>query len=193
VRRLGVLRWALLGAVCGILAGCGSSVTDAEPLEWVEPDWFAQVRADQIRIRQWFNDCLVDQGAPESDEIIGSGWAQGHVDGTETAEEIAVFMAAHETCGALFLESDENPLFADEPIGEAAYQRMLETRECVIHNGFDIPEPPPLENWVAMQERWGAFGWINSDLTREEAIALNYACPQIGWGSFNWEDSSRGQ
>jgi len=178
---------ACLAAIVSItaLAGCSSPTAATRAAEWTEPAWFSAARADTAHWRNWWADCLAQHDV-QGNEVIGDGWVEIITD-DNTTEDWSATLVAFETCGALFDELDQRPIFGNASLDEAAYQRMLDTRECVIHQGFDIPEPPNLEMWIAMQGRWGAFGWINSDLTREEAIALNDTCPQVGWGSFNWE------
>ena len=190
VRVAGVLSIAF---VSGIVSGCAAqSSAEADATEWREPEWFAQVRSYWEYGRNWFAECLAEYGVV-GDEVIGSGLATVTSGPEKSPEEHEARSAALWACSDRYdyeVPENEQP-FSDEPIGEAAYLRMLDTRECVIHNGFDIPEPPPMDNWIAMQGRWGAFGVINPSLTREEAIALNDACPQFGWGSFNWQDPTR--
>ena len=179
-----------LAFIVGLVTACSTAPSSPAPAAWIEPEWFAEARTDRVYWQDWFNECMAEYGV-QSREIIGSGFGSFFSDASTPADVAEAGHAAIQTCGNLLFQQDPQPMFLDEPIGEAAYLRMLDTRACVIYHGFDIPEPPPMENWIAMQGRWGAFGVINPSLTREEAIALNDACPQVGWGSFNWQDPTR--
>jgi len=182
----------IVALLAGIMAGCASP----QPLEnshsvWVEPDWFAQAREERDAIANWSRECLTQYGGTAQNHIASGLPFNSDVETTEeehAAITEAIESGVHpmEVCFRSFLDSDAFPSFWNQ-LDEASYQRMLDTRECVIQHGYAIPEAPSFERWVATFGQWGAFGFINSEISFDEAVELNYACPQAFPSLFEWE------
>jgi len=185
-------RVLILILVSIVLSACATSPGLIEADQWVEPQWFSQVRQEQQELSSWALDCLAEFGVV-GEVPIGSGIVGTSTDDAFSPEAALARTAMKECWERLdqrFQQMEQLPIFWDSPLNEAAYNRMLDTRECVIRHGFEVPEPPSLERWIAISGGWGAYGFINPLLTRDEAIELNYECPQASWGSFVWEEPS---
>ncbi|ACZ30615.1 hypothetical protein Xcel_1587 [Xylanimonas cellulosilytica DSM 15894] len=69
----------------------------------------------------------------------------------------------------------------------AAYQRMIELRECIVAHGFEVPEAPSEEAWKDSEpaSAWNPYeamlgGARGASTTQDEVAALMTACPQPG-------------
>lgn len=77
------------------------------------------------------------------------------------------------------------------PLDEDVYQRILESRECVIAHGYEVPEAPSLEVWQQQGGMWFPHQFA-FDVRRAEGFRwtysvwaeLNRVCPQPGPGIF---------
>jgi len=73
------------------------------------------------------------------------------------------------------------------PVDEAAYQRMVKSRECLIAHGFDVASPPTVDEWISGGGAWNphSAAWDElgaAGLSRDESVwvEMNEACPQPG-------------
>ncbi|MDR2929969.1 MAG: hypothetical protein LBV06_03565 [Propionibacteriaceae bacterium] len=177
-------------AIVGLLlalAACGAIPADPEQSDTVpyaEPGWMANTRADIEREGGFMVSCMAEQGwtlVIESDD----SWSSG----TELAEEqYELWSDSIDKCVTSL--SSETP----EP-GEAEwrvrYQHMLDTRACLIDQGYDITSPPSEDAWVdaALNDRplfapWrdivDRVGTGTLTMDQETYYALYALCTQDG-------------
>jgi len=86
------------------------------------------------------------------------------------------------------------PYFGGQIANPELYQRMLDTRECLIAHGQPVPEPISQESWIQRGGNWVPIS-VSSAMNRPAAEfrALERACPQSGphWSSLDlyWDES----
>lgn len=72
----------------------------------------------------------------------------------------------------------------DKTLDASAYERMLDTRACIIAHGYTVPEPPSLETWLDsdMSSAWNPYMYLipGKSFTQADLLALDQACPQSG-------------
>lgn len=162
-----------------ILTACGQEASAYAGELDTEPEWFAQVRAEKAEYDQKFLECLAERGA--------GGWARivpGPMSPANLSEDGPI-PPSESAASRYCFDTVPWPSYWDWPLDEIAYQRMIQSRECVIrHTGMELAEPPSLERFLEMQGRWSAQGQVMRTLSFEEAHALNDACPQQVFGSW---------
>jgi len=161
--------------VTGLLAGCAIAAPNGSAqATWVEPGWMAQVRAENEETETKWIDCLASFGI-EGTPTVGVGWAValGHED--DPPEVQALRATASRECR----EQLGFPQLQSLPVDSQAYERMLDTRECLIAQGFDIPTPPSESAWIDDGGFWNPFEII-LDFHSQDFDRLNNICPQPG-------------
>lgn len=175
---------ALAAGLVAILTACGSPFNgsvDSESLgAYVEPLWMAEMRRQLEEFESSLNACVIE-----------AGWADGT--GTRTTEDtIDAYTQVHRECSAKVLPDWE--LF-DEAAWRADYPRLFDIRDCLIAQGYEIPEPPSEDTWVETALT-GAMPWtpfnfvidgINNGsivMTQAEFDELTYQCPQSGAAAY---------
>jgi len=68
---------------------------------------------------------------------------------------------------------------------DTAYGRMIDTRDCIVAHGFEVPEPPSAETWKDSdwQSAWNPYDDLvvgQNALAQDKLFALAQACPQPG-------------
>jgi hypothetical protein len=69
---------------------------------------------------------------------------------------------------------------------EELYSKELATRECLISEGHDIPEPPSKQVYLDTYDDglWMAWSYVDvRELNEDQYRALNLACPQPQWSA----------
>jgi len=112
------------------------------------------------------------------------GGEVGYVDLLQHPATQALADKAGTECNARY------PLSANKAkptVDAAAYQRMLQTRECLIAHGYAIPDPPSEVAWIdaGMYGAWNPYvEFIGSGaqykIPEATLFALDAACPQPG-------------
>lgn len=170
-----------------VLSACGTT-TEAEPsaAAYSEPGWMADARAQEETYVSAFSSCLRGLGQ-EVDEQT----AAVRVPTDENGEPLP---GAEEAAGAALTECVEQvpePQYWHIPMDEE-YERVLDVRDCVIAQGYEIPEPPSQAAWVqaaqsASEVPWSPYNFFNHPdgsssmrLSADQARALLETCPPSG-------------
>ena len=170
-----------------LIAGCAPA-SEAGSAEWVEPAWMTQVR-QEIEIHQnEMSSCIADAGLVPA-PVIGDSVAIAFLPNVsdefiEHTHYIVRYCSQQSFIPAIWS--------AGEPI-EDEYLRMLDAHHCIVAQGFELPEPQPLEVWA---EAEGDFRWIphwyatvRFSLSADSFEELVNACPMPGGrASFGFGD-----
>lgn len=178
---------SFVGVGLALLGGCSGSAPAPEVSAYVEPGWMAQARQQVEEYQSAMLACLAEHGV-QGIVAIGGPVATGGVtdaDGNLPAGVQELQEAASKDCnGRVAL-----PALWSAPADDAAYQRMLQVRECVLAQGYEVGEAPSEETWkeqAASGTAWSAYQeLIGPGVTRipdADLRALMEACPQIGQG-----------
>lgn len=72
-------------------------------------------------------------------------------------------------------------------LDDAAYERLVDLRECLLAQGYDVPEPPSAEAWKdsSLESAWNPYeamfgGPAGQQIPQDELRSLMVACPQSG-------------
>lgn len=63
---------------------------------------------------------------------------------------------------------------------EAGYDALIENWECIIDEGYDLPEPPTYQAWMDIGAAWNPYADLPESVTGDELVALTTACPPAG-------------
>ncbi len=183
--RVGVIVALVGGAL--VLTGCETR-DDGPPAVagWAEPGWMAQVRQADEEFQAAMISCYAEFGL-EGVRGIGGGTVLMANLADETGQISAGVQArvdaAAEECNAR-VPLPEHQAWAFDG---AAYQRMIELRECIVARGFEVPAPPSEELWKDSEpaSAWNPYeamlgGTGGASLTQDEVATLMTACPQPG-------------
>ncbi|MFN3867246.1 MAG: hypothetical protein ACK4MD_11130 [Demequina sp.] len=166
----------------GVLSACA---TEDESLEavpgWDEPGWMAQVRQQGEEYMTAMESCYSEHGLQTTRTIGGN--SIGIADYPDDPASEGLLERAAEDCNARvpLPEYDQ-----DKTLDDSAYARLLDTRECIVAHGYEIPEPPSAETWKdsSLYDAWNPYAvLVGKDalpITDDELSALNDACPQPG-------------
>lgn len=185
-RIVGALMAAALAA--SLLAGCSAvSPLADDDTAWVEPGWMAQLRQDKEEHQNQWLSCLEEHGLQGTALAAGDVVVQHQVPTPAGLDELtsAAMMDCSERLGGLSWFTLD--------IDEAAYERMLESRACLMALGHPVPEPPTLEVWVQDHGLWNPHGKVYDNRLAETGeswthtswVQLNADCPQPGPATFD--------
>lgn len=178
---------AVLVAVAAVfgLTGCTQAETEAAFVpasDWVEPDWMESARLEVANYHAEMLSCF-DEFGVIGRPAPGSAMFTGGVidaDGNRPAEAFEIEQAAWDECEPRV----GTPSLWSAPIDTMAYQRMLDTRACLVAHGFEIPDAPSQESWLAMINPWNPWSWFARNdspwLDSQELETLMDRCPQSG-------------
>lgn len=171
-----------------MMTGCTAVDSDADhDAAWVEPGWMAQLRQDKEEHQLEMLACFGEQGvqatALAAGDVVVTHESPSPAGVLELIDE--AMMACHEQVGGLSWFS--------LAIDDAAYQRMLDSRACLIAHGNMVPEPPSLDVWTQDGGLWNPHGQVydnrlaetGESWTQTEWAQLNTACPQPGPAVFD--------
>ena len=170
------------------ISGCagGEAEVDVSSL-WVEPGWMAQARqAEEERVTAMVS-CLEGFGVNAEPSLWGGevSIVLEHID-----EHGNLPPGAAELASLAFAECNARvplpQLWLDwgQP-DEAAYQRVLDVRDCLATQGIETPSPPSFEVWREQEFPWGPYNYLFEGermFSDDELLALFAACPQSGHG-----------
>ena len=181
----------LLPGVAGLVllvAACSAdSALSPVNADWVEPGWVSQARQEIEEYRTAFVSCIEENGG-QADVAIG-----GNVsiftqlfdnEGREIPGALDIASQISDTCSSI-----PGPVHWGLPMDDAAYDRMIDVRECIVAHGFEVSQPPTREVWL---EQGPSFAWnpytelfptfSQDPLPEDQLIPLLAACPQSGHG-----------
>lgn len=136
--------------------------------------------------------CAAD--STPADTLVGASWADrfaacmnergwnvtvsedGGVEGEYTDEQADRFTEDRDECNA-FAGTNEELSPAEY---EEAYAALLDNRDCIIAQGYDLPQPPSYQAWRDMNAAWNPFVDLPPDLATSDLQALVEACPPVG-------------
>lgn len=182
-----ILAIAVVAGLVG-LAGCSATgEPDKTVPAWVEPGWMAQVRQQNEEHNNAMIVCFAEYGIG----VVAGIGAPGVVFLSPTGDDGQlppgfedVLRAAADDCNARIPLPDHADVHVFD---DAAYERMLDTRACLIAHGYDVPEPPSLETWKDsdLMTGWNPYivtfsGAVGAQITDDEMRSLNEDCPQSG-------------
>ncbi len=139
----------------------------------------AQVRQENEKFQDGQISCYSEHGLKAVKTMGGS---VGFVDLPQDSATQDLLEKAAADCNARF------PLpqhLADKTLTDTAYQRMLDTRACIVAHGFDVSEPPTFDTWKDSdwQSAWNPYAELvnaTNSLAKDKLFALANACPQSG-------------
>lgn len=192
VVRGGRRRWraTVLGGVAAttlVLAGGGWLATAALPTTaprpaspsdgWTAPAWFAEQAEERAVFRAQLQACMDGRGWDRTVDEWG-----GEPRGFSTHEEVDRFMADVDDCSRS-LGRDVGDVDPETALRNR-YPMLVDTWECVVHEGYDVP-PPPSEDELVRQYRttdpgadadaWNPYGDLDPRLMSWEE--LERTCP----------------
>ncbi|HLS15659.1 MAG TPA: hypothetical protein VK095_14205 [Beutenbergiaceae bacterium] len=174
----------LLAVGALMLAGCQQSDAD---VDWTEPSWVAEQRAEQEEYMTSLQSCVEGRGWNVT--ITPEGGVEEPFDNDEVDDWEEDKFACLESLGY-----DAEPTYDEERI-RLLYSRLIDTRECLVTHGHDLPAPQDeetyVENTLRLMQEGDAGGDIwhpyNHDsfheLDREELEELEAQCPQPWFAS----------
>jgi len=111
-----------------------------------------------------------------------TGWPELTWDVTEIGRQEIIEQAIAD-CGARLGTLD----WFDQPLDATRYQRMLDSRECLIADGHDVPPAPSQDVWIEQGGQWNPHGEVYDALvnsgqrvTAAMWAQMNEECPQPG-------------
>ena len=145
----------------------------------------AQVRQQDEAYASAMISCYAEYGLDATQTI---GGAVGFVDLANENGQLPpgleeVLETASQDCNTRVPLPDHR---ASKTLDDAAYERVLELRECILAHGYDVPEPPSAEAWKdsdpvhAWTPYLAMFGDASALIPQSELRALMEACPQSG-------------
>ena len=166
---------ALCAVVVALLAptGCSSGPGITIPVDWSEPAWMTQARAEVEEYQEAMLSCLAEYGvvgilAAGAGVVVG-----GSVDDPPGASELRSI--ALDSCS----EQITPPQIWSAPIDEQTYYRVAQARECIWQHGVEVEEMPTRDAWLDQPNRWfphHALQYLDDATFR----AVMEACPQPG-------------
>lgn len=170
--------WLTLGIVG--LTGCTvqADQPEASP-DWVEPGWMTQVRQANDEYQSAMLACYAEHGL---EGVRSMGGGVGFVNLPQDAATQQLVDETAQDCNARVPHPEYR---LDKTLDDAAYQRMLEARECIIAHGYEVPEPPSAETWKdsALAFAWNPYRELASGvstISADDVYAVEQACPQPG-------------
>lgn len=187
----------MIGAAVSV-GSCASSDAGEPSVGYVEPSWMAEFRQQKDdHQREWMS-CLESQGiagtSAGSDalhyEILSDGSVAVSTPVDDQGNTDPALLALANDASEVCAESVGTLRVLSELGDEAAYGRMLDTRACLINEGYDIPEAPSQEVWMESVSS-GSSDSFNpysvfiptsssyiAGVSFEELSRLNQVCPQ---------------
>lgn len=149
-------------------------------MSWEEPAWMAQARLDLEEYQLRTLACLREGGF---DGMIAlGGLVSIHIPVDEHGNEAPGQLDLGMSVAARCHDAVPQPPLWESPQDEAAFERMLEVRDCLLAHGFDPGEPPSLDVWIDEFVPWNPRAELSAFADYE--IALDALCPQSGHGLF---------
>lgn len=147
--------------------------------EWTAPAWFAEQAEQREAFRTSLQACVDARGW----EVTVDEWGGGDQGFTEKAE-LDRFVADVDDCSRSL--GRHVGVVDSETTTRNLYPMLVDTWECVVHLGYDVPPPPSEDELVRQYETDGASGPIWTPygdlMERAGAVAdsaeLEATCPQ---------------
>lgn len=184
-RRFGNRLPATIGA-CALLlsvAACAAGPGPVEPTRttaYERPAWMDEQLAEDARLVARQSRCLTDRGVEFQTDELGGFYA------VDPALATTLDDALDECTRSILGAAYRAPLTTSQLHG--LYERQLDTRECLLAQGYSIPEPVSESDFVESQGMaWSAYeafvealGTLPVERAEAEQLRINTACPQPG-------------
>ena len=179
LQRVSSVSALVLACAVMALSGCTGQDVSAGAPGWVEPTWITQLRQANEEYQSGQIACYAEYGFAAVPDMAGD---VGFVNLPKDQATQDLLGVAAEDCNARVPLPERSKVLDD-----AAYQRMLDLRECIIAHGYDVPEPPSAETWKESNPvylAWNPYqvfeGPAQTRLPNDALFALADACPQPG-------------
>ncbi|KLN34413.1 hypothetical protein FB00_12755 [Cellulosimicrobium funkei] len=184
-RRFGNRLPATIGA-CALLlsvAACAAGPGPVEPTRttaYERPAWMDEQLAEDARLVARQSRCLTERGVEFQTDELGGFYA------VDPALATVLDDALDECTRSILGAAYRAPLTTSQLHG--LYERQLDTRECLLAQGYSIPEPVSESDFVESQGMaWSAYeafvealGTLPVERAEAEQVRINAACPQPG-------------
>lgn len=184
MRRLKAVALASL-LLAAPLTACAQEATQPAAEQWTPPAWFAEQARAREQARSAMQACVEAKGwAVTADEW---GGAEEPFDDEATAEQ---YQRDSQECQT-DLGIGPGAVKPDEEYWQGAYQRALDTWNCIRNEGIDLSDPPSEATYVeqrmaeAPDQVWLPYGdpeiahlMESGEMTSEERESLEVTCPQ---------------
>ncbi len=181
------LRMLAVVACVVALSGC-TSTGDGLPVssDWVEPGWMALVRQQSEEYQSGQIACYAEYGLTPIRNMAGG---VGFVDLPDDASTRALLERAAADCNARIPLPTHQ---LNKALDDAAYQKVLDLRQCIVAHGYPMPEAPSAEVWKDsdLMYAWNPYSEFNGmggmglgaqiKIADADLFALADACPQPG-------------
>lgn len=139
-RRISWLPLICVGVMLTV-TGCNTDSELNQIGEYVEPAWMSEVRSERETDLAKYRTCL--EAAGLNYDVAANGGVLPVLPDGLSQELIDLNSFAISKC-----DEERIPLSFDAGTASEEYGRMIETRVCLVSQGFPIPEPPSEEVWV---------------------------------------------
>ena len=178
------VRTVVCVATLGLVVASGCSSDGGDEFEaapgWAAPGWMAQVRQQNEEFQNAMLACYAEHGLTAVRTMAGGVM---FVNVPQDPATLQVHDEAAEDCNARVPLPGHK---LDETLDDAAYQRMLDLRACIVAHGFEVSEPPSAQVWQdgrTVFDAWNPYAeLINGPGSLDQAtiFALEADCPQPG-------------
>ena len=176
---------AITIAVTVMFSGCATaSEADASVGGWVEPGWMAQFRQEMEEDANAWVNCYAEFGV---EAYIGPSFMVSFPTDYTYDPTLPARNELRNKAGMECFERLGQMRWWDVAIDADAYRRMLDSRDCLIAHGHEVPEPPAMEVWIEGGGFWNPHGeWFDARtrdvglMTATEWNEVNETCPQPG-------------
>jgi len=151
-----------------LLSGCTSVVDRPADTPTAAPD-------SQHDLQERMAACMGQEG------WNGTKLDNGVYDYTYTEEQRSAFEAA--SAGCLDRIGANLPIDRTQAEWQDLYDFYLDTRDCLIANGVDLPSAPSFSVWQESDHTWTPYETVRPDeLGTERFLSLTQSCPQTPSG-----------
>ena len=184
----------VFASICIVLTGCSQDDASQAGSDYVRPGWMAEVKQAKEIYNHQLADCYTNRGFEVSYSVEGDPSIRNEVseNGDIPPQVLELTREVLADC------AEQYPPPAVLRLNDAGreYDRMLEVRECLIHEGYDISEPPSKDVWVDAANNptadnvnnlfspYSGLGTTDPniswsiDVSSDELARLNEVCPQ---------------
>lgn len=181
---------ASIAVVAVALGGCVSSVpAQSSQPNWEEPGWIAQARQQVEEYQTARMACLTELG------VVGKAAPGGTVMIQLPTDESGLPLPGTEE---LLEQAQECQIRVPEPdnwdleANRAAYDRMLDARECLIAHEYEVAEAPSFDVWREQSVPWNPHQVaLEGRVWGADLSEIMSQCPQSGVGIWSVVDAEQ--
>lgn len=110
-----------------------------------------------------------------------AGWSvsirsDGGVESEYPESQRAVYEAQASLCAD---QAGSGAIPTEEEFG-LGYEGLLDDHQCIVNEGYTLPQPPSYQSWREMDGLWNPFMDVPLDLTEDQLQALIDRCTPTG-------------